>query len=675
MDSTNRPIGDPTLEDFLNVPQIQQLTEAWVKAREGTLTATNVPSILELNEHSTKLELFQKKVKSDSSLGALTELAPDNISTDLELENDPTSWGQTFEAIAQRLTEYRYATEIHDLGLKFHNEYSWLGASPDGISEVSPALGDLIAQNAEAYLQQNNKPIPKLVLFEFKCPIWRKITRQIPFGYWIQMQIQMEVWEIDSCVYSEHKFKKFTTKEEYEQDESIYKGVLEDTEAKTMIYWKEEEYWDQIVFRDPQWFKKVYPTIQEFHEVMECEKQKNMDRHISEIGVCMNEALRVENLKKVIQNEGMIDFRDINWDEYSHTQDITNFILDDPILDWFNKYGEKSGHEFIKRDQQSPYSLQNFVLEKYLEFREHVSNYLKYHYPKDFKDIANDPFFPSPDNLHYQLLIKYQSRSTRNLNRTLEALRNSTPIIMNALVYHPEKKTYGRVDLLIRRDWLENVFQKRPILEAENWMPLPNILVEVSPDVFMIDTAKEERKKARAKKNKKRKIMTQKNAEKVRSMKRMELEEQKKKLSENDDGSNKVGRKRKHHLIESSEEEEDEEETNQQSNHKTNHKKSNHNRVPITDYVMVQIKYASVNLTANGLNLLNNQKQKIYKAHSTLLNESLGYILGETPKRSFVLGRKSSFKTKGQTYKTDSFLNSLGVIDYEKRDQNYVKLY
>jgi hypothetical protein len=79
--------------------------------------------------------------------------------------------------------------EIVDVGRFIHPVDSRLAASPDGIlrAALDPArVGRLL---------------------EIKCPVSRGINGSIPFDYWCQMQVQMEVTGVDECEYVEVKFE------------------------------------------------------------------------------------------------------------------------------------------------------------------------------------------------------------------------------------------------------------------------------------------------------------------------------------------------------------------------------------------------------------------------------------------------------------------------------------
>jgi hypothetical protein len=95
-----------------------------------------------------------------------------------------------------------------------HPEYSWLGGSPDGITESG-----------------------KLV--EIKCPLKRKITPEVPVYYMPQLQLLMEILDLDEAVFIQYKPSDITWPKPFE-------FVV--TEVK----------------RDREWFKTQLPIMDAF---------------------------------------------------------------------------------------------------------------------------------------------------------------------------------------------------------------------------------------------------------------------------------------------------------------------------------------------------------------------------------------------------------------------------
>ena len=88
-----------------------------------------------------------------------------------------------------------WTCEIAEVGRFIHPTDPRLAASPDGI----------ILKAAD--------PTRSCRLIEIKCPISREITKTIPFDYWCQMQIQMEVTNLFECEYVEVELISVTSKQ------------------------------------------------------------------------------------------------------------------------------------------------------------------------------------------------------------------------------------------------------------------------------------------------------------------------------------------------------------------------------------------------------------------------------------------------------------------------------
>jgi putative phage-type endonuclease len=185
------PITD--WEWLLTVEQMPQRTEEWYTQKSRLLTASEISALW-------------RSVKSRNAL-VLSKVYPQintskRIAT-LKSQTSPMDWGVRYEPVVKLVLEKELNCKITDLGRIYHRTISCLAASPDGIITEGPSelKGSLI---------------------EIKCPSSRIITDDIPFDYWCQMQIQMEVCGIDRCEYVEMKFK---------EGESIENGTSPHIEA------------------------------------------------------------------------------------------------------------------------------------------------------------------------------------------------------------------------------------------------------------------------------------------------------------------------------------------------------------------------------------------------------------------------------------------------------------
>lgn len=159
-----------------NVPQIEQRTEAWYEHYSYVLTASEFSSLFGSMKARRSLILSKAFPKREERSNRLA--CPTN-------EMNPMGWGIRFEPIIKLILKERYNSKIYEAGRITHRENSMLAASPDGIIEDS-ILKEQIGR-----------------LVEIKCPYTRTIGGEIPYDYWVQMQIQMEVCDLDECEYIE----------------------------------------------------------------------------------------------------------------------------------------------------------------------------------------------------------------------------------------------------------------------------------------------------------------------------------------------------------------------------------------------------------------------------------------------------------------------------------------
>ena len=160
-----------------SLPQIEQRTGAWYEHAAKVLTASEFSCLF--GSWKARRSLILSKAFPKKEERSFNRLACPTS------EMNPMGWGIRFEPIVKLILEQKYKCKIYEAGRITHMENGMLAASPDGIIEDS----------------EENQQIGRLV--EIKCPYSRQIGGEIPFDYWIQMQIQMEVCDLDECEYIE----------------------------------------------------------------------------------------------------------------------------------------------------------------------------------------------------------------------------------------------------------------------------------------------------------------------------------------------------------------------------------------------------------------------------------------------------------------------------------------
>ena len=248
---------------LLTAEQMPQRTADWYTQKINMVTASEISSLWK--GPRARINLIAAKCKPP-------EPRENRLATP-RAETNPMDWGVRYEPVVKMILE-RDGAEIKDLGRIQHRTVSGLAASPDGLYTTGPLKGSLV---------------------EIKCPVSRVIQTEIPFDYWCQMQIQMEVCGIDSCEYVEAKFREGHPKVE---DEGAVAGAgavegyislllhtNDDSNEMKYVYHndpgyevKNEEPWicvetypwtctsmrRTIVKKDTAWFKKMLPDIELF---------------------------------------------------------------------------------------------------------------------------------------------------------------------------------------------------------------------------------------------------------------------------------------------------------------------------------------------------------------------------------------------------------------------------
>lgn len=88
-------------------------------------------------------------------------------------------------------------------------------------------------------------------------------------------------------------------------------------------------------------------------------------------------------------------------------------------------------------------------------------------------------------------------------------------------------------------------------------------------------------------------------------------------------------------------------------------------------YRIIDIKFSTLPLKANGVNILNSGRYPSYKGQCFIYNEALGEMQGYTPPSAYILGRGYTYTKQGHCYEGKIPFQRLGVINYEISD-NYI---
>ena len=237
-------------EEVLARPQVPQRTAEWYLQGKTVLTASEFATL-----YGTPRAVGQMVVSKVPK--EITTLS--NRLACLTCEMGPFDWGVRFEPVVKQILQKRWGTVIAESGRIMHSTDPRLAASPDGI--IMDATD------------------PKRIgrLLEIKCPIRRQIGEGIPFEYWCQMQIQMEVTGIEECEYVEVKLESVegTATDLSGGSPDGYIWLLQNTETCELRYaytvqelamldpvwhqleaipWRVGGFYSEVCVRDRAWF-------------------------------------------------------------------------------------------------------------------------------------------------------------------------------------------------------------------------------------------------------------------------------------------------------------------------------------------------------------------------------------------------------------------------------------
>jgi hypothetical protein len=86
-------------------------------------------------------------------------------------------------------------------------------------------------------------------------------------------------------------------------------------------------------------------------------------------------------------------------------------------------------------------------------------------------------------------------------------------------------------------------------------------------------------------------------------------------------------------------------------------------------YVVIDIKFSSIKLRADGKYLLNSGKQPSYKVQVKIYTDAIGNIQGYNCRYGFIIGRKYIYTRENRI--VNNSLYTLGIIDYSGIDKSY----
>lgn len=190
------------LNKLLLIPKIEQKTDEWYRARENMISASDFGQACGEGKFGNVNQIIQKKC-SPVDESAFSK------------SNPFFKWGNMFEDVAIDIYSDINNVTINSFGLLKHPKFEYLGASPDGISDLG-------------------------IMVEIKCPYKRKIDGEIPRQYYYQIQGQLEVCNLEECDYFECEFVDLKNYQDFKKEfnNNEYKGIIIEKNNSEFIYSK-----------------------------------------------------------------------------------------------------------------------------------------------------------------------------------------------------------------------------------------------------------------------------------------------------------------------------------------------------------------------------------------------------------------------------------------------------
>jgi hypothetical protein len=234
---------EKTIDRILSFPVQVQRSAEWYALRYDRFSASNLWKLF--GSPSQVNSLIYEKCK-----GHNTEQPQQN--NDVLMPN-ARNWGIKYEPVTVQIYEDMFHTKVNtNFGCLPHPTLP-IGASPDGIVTDDPS--------SERYGR----------LVEIKNIFNRDIDGIPSEEYWIQMQTQLEVCQLEMCDFVETRFKEYPTYEGYLEDASVkYKGIILFYLAKNPETHKSKHVYMPLSITDSEeWIEKTSEELRDSHVLYE----------------------------------------------------------------------------------------------------------------------------------------------------------------------------------------------------------------------------------------------------------------------------------------------------------------------------------------------------------------------------------------------------------------------
>ena len=235
------------IEELKKRKQPAQRTAEWYMFRNNLITASDAHKVFKSQATLNEL-IFKKCEQYKINNIELTDTIDNDVKkiviTESKLVNINSSlhWGQKYEPLSVMIYEKENNTKIGEFGCMQHPKYLFLGASPDGIN---------VDERSKKYG----------IMLEIKNVVSRVIDGIPKREYWIQMQLQMEVCDLDECDFLETKFIEYEDIEKYQEDspegEKSYSETIDKKIKGIIIYFTKPDGSPYYVYKSLDCIKEI----------------------------------------------------------------------------------------------------------------------------------------------------------------------------------------------------------------------------------------------------------------------------------------------------------------------------------------------------------------------------------------------------------------------------------
>lgn len=266
-----------------------QKTPEWFEARKTKLTASMAASFVYRNE--SVVQAYKDQFPNSNVTVDETQVCSPYVSNAQAIKNKLTpsftpsiacDWGNKYEDLAIQYFESEHHKKVESFGLITHPTIPYLAASPDGICDDG-------------------------LVIEIKCPYSRSLTNNVPLLYWIQIQFQLEVFQLKHALFIDCKVVEYAIYGEWGKVRQPVKAfgahltVFKDgKQANTFLSKLNPTLEEAMAFFDE--YSMNHPDkvmLPGFHVIIQC-MQIPVDKHEGFCSIMLEQA---ESFHKVLQDK------------------------------------------------------------------------------------------------------------------------------------------------------------------------------------------------------------------------------------------------------------------------------------------------------------------------------------------------------------------------------------